>query len=132
MTWLTVMEYLLTSDLGYVPLVVCTSRSFPHAWLITWFVTRLTQRVSLLEQELLILPEHLSSPAVFSGLSVTRSLVLCLFCISLFAPLYIFFWQLCFLFFFFFFDIRILITSLVSSNSLSNKGTLCFNALFWW
>jgi hypothetical protein len=29
------------------------------------------------EQELLTLPEHLSSPPVFSGVRVTRSLVLC-------------------------------------------------------
>ena len=41
-----------------------TSRSFPHSWLITGFVPRLTQRVSLVEQELLTLPEHLSSPPV--------------------------------------------------------------------
>jgi hypothetical protein len=37
----------------YVPLVVSTSRSFPHSWLITGFVTRLTRRLSLVEQELL-------------------------------------------------------------------------------
>ena len=30
-----------------------------------------------MEQELLTLPEHLSSPAVFSGVRVTRSLVVC-------------------------------------------------------
>ena len=47
-----------------------------RSWLITRFVTRLTRRVSLLEQELLTLPEHLSSPAVFSRDHVTRSLVL--------------------------------------------------------
>jgi hypothetical protein len=40
------------------------------------FVTRLTWRVPLVEQELLTLPEHLSSPPVFSGVRVTRSLVL--------------------------------------------------------
>jgi hypothetical protein len=40
------------------------------------FVTRLTRRVSLVEQELLTLPEHLSSPPVFSGGRVTRSYVL--------------------------------------------------------
>jgi hypothetical protein len=34
-------------------------------------------RVSLVEQELLTLPEQLSSPPVFSGVHVTRSLVLC-------------------------------------------------------
>jgi len=40
-------------------------------------LTRLTQRVPLVEQELLTLPDHLSSPPVFSGVRVTRSLVLC-------------------------------------------------------
>ena len=59
---------------GYVPLVVNTSRSFPRSWLITGFVVRLTRRVSLVEQELLTLPEHLSSPSVLSGVRVTRSL----------------------------------------------------------
>jgi len=49
----------------------------PHSRLITGFVTRLTRRVPLVEQELLTLLEHLSSPAVFSGVRVTRSLVLC-------------------------------------------------------
>jgi len=49
-----------------------------RSWLITRFVTtcRLTRRVSLVEQELLTLPEHLSSPPVFSRDHVTRSLVL--------------------------------------------------------
>jgi hypothetical protein len=51
-------------------------RSFPHSQLITGFVTRLTQRVPLVEQELLTLPEQLSSHPVFSGVRVTRSLVL--------------------------------------------------------
>jgi hypothetical protein len=53
----------VTKDPGYVPLVVNTSRSFSRSWLITGFVTRLTRRVSLVEQ-------------VFSGVHVTRSLVL--------------------------------------------------------
>ena len=44
--------------------------------LITGFVTRLTRRVPVVEQVLLTLPEHLSSPPVFSGVSATRSLVL--------------------------------------------------------
>ena len=39
-------------------------------------VTRLTRRVSQVEQELLTLSEHPSSPLVFSGVRVTRSLVL--------------------------------------------------------
>ena len=91
-----------------------------YTWLITGFVTRLIRWVPLVEQELLTLPEHLSSPPVFSGVRVTRSLVLytCMFCRSLFVLLYFFFWPLCCLFFF---DIRILITPLVSSNSSSCK-----------
>ena len=44
--------------------------------LITGFVAILTRRVPLVEQELPTLPEHLSSPPVFSGVRVTRSLVL--------------------------------------------------------
>ena len=39
---------------------------------------------------------------------------ICMFCRSLFVCLYFFFWPLCCLFFF---DIRVLITPLVSSNS---------------
>jgi hypothetical protein len=60
-----------------VPLVLDTSRSFPHSWFITGFVTILIRRVSLVEQELLILPKHLSSPSVLSEVRVTQSLVLC-------------------------------------------------------
>jgi hypothetical protein len=52
---------------------------------------------------------------VISEVRVIRSLVLCvMFCRSLFVLLYFFIWPLCCLFFF---DIRILITPLVSSNS---------------
>ena len=58
------------------PRTCSTSRSFPRSWLITGFVTRLKRRVSLVEQELLTLPKHLSSPPVFNGVRVTRSLVL--------------------------------------------------------
>jgi hypothetical protein len=47
--------------------------SFPHLWHIMGFVTRLIRRVSLVEQELLTLPEHMSSPPVFSGVLVTQS-----------------------------------------------------------
>jgi hypothetical protein len=69
----------------------------------------------LVEQELPAIPRHLCSPPVFSGVHVTRSFVLiCMFCRSLFVFLYFFFWPLYCLFFC---DIRILITSLISSNS---------------
>ena len=74
MTWLTIMEYLCHKW----PQICSTCRKhfFPYSWLITGFVTRLTRRVSLVEHELLTLPEHRSSPLVFSGIRVTRSLVL--------------------------------------------------------
>jgi hypothetical protein len=45
-------------------------------YIITGFVSRLTRRVPLVDQELLTLPEHLSSSPVFSGVLVTRSLLL--------------------------------------------------------
>jgi len=48
----------------------------PGGELITGFATRLTRLVSLVDQELLTLLEHLSSPPVFSGVRVIRSLVL--------------------------------------------------------
>ena len=99
----------VTNDHRYFPLVVNTFRSFPHSWLISGFVARLT-RVPLVEQELLELLEHLS----FSGVRVTQFFVLCaVYCISLFVLLSFFFWPLCCLSF----DLRILITPLVFSNS---------------
>jgi hypothetical protein len=102
----------VTNDHGYVPLVVNTSRSFPHSQLITEFVTRLTRPVPVVEQELPTLPEHLSSPPVCSGVCVTRSLVLYVCHVD--RCLSFFFWPLCCLFFF---DVRILIAPLISSNS---------------
>jgi hypothetical protein len=61
---------------------------------------------------------HLSSPSVFSGVRVTRSLVLCVCVVYLCLSFCTFYFghrlTLCCLFFF---DIRILITPLVSSNS---------------
>ena len=71
------MEYLCHKWNGYVALVVNTSRSFPRSWLITGCLTRITWWVSVVEQELLTLVEDLSSSPIFSGVRVTRSLVLC-------------------------------------------------------
>jgi hypothetical protein len=52
------------------------------------FENRVTRRVQLVEQELLTLPELPSSPHVFSGVRVSRSLVFCvMFCRSLFVLL---------------------------------------------
>ena len=78
------------------------------------------------------LPEHPSSPPVFCGVCVARSLVLCvMFCRSLFVLLSFFFWPLCCLFFF---NLWLLITSLVSSNFsyrhkyiISARGNWCKN-----
>ena len=50
----------------------------------------LSWRVPLVEQELLNFLGHLTSPPVFSRVRVTRCLVLCMFCRSLFVPLYFF------------------------------------------
>jgi hypothetical protein len=61
-----------------------------------------------MEQELLTLLEHLNSPQVFSGVHVSRSLVLYV----RFVDRCLSFWPLCCLFF----DIQILITPLVSSD----------------
>jgi hypothetical protein len=79
------------------------------SWLITGFVTRLTRRVSLVEQELLTLPEHWSLSPVFSGVRVARSFrVSCVvFCRSLFVLLSLFLCPLCCVSFF---ELWILIT----------------------
>ena len=64
---------------------------------------------------MLILPEHLSSPPIFSGVRVTLSFLCVCFvdrCLS------VFFWPLCCLFFF---DLRNQITPMVSSNSSYTK-----------
>jgi hypothetical protein len=76
-TWLTVMEYLCHKWPRICSTCRNPSRFFPHSWLITGLVTRLTRRVPLVEQELLTLPEHRSSPSGINGVSVTRSLVWC-------------------------------------------------------
>ena len=106
--------------------------SLPMSFVIG-FVTRLRRRLSLEEQELLTLPEHLSSPLVLVGF-VLLSLQFYVYVLQIVVLLYFYFWPLCCRFFFFwplccrfFFDIRILITRLVSSNSscLLGWGILC-------
>ena len=45
------------------------------------FLTRVTRQISLVEQELPTLPEHLRSPPVFSGVRFARTFVFyVLFC----------------------------------------------------
>jgi hypothetical protein len=68
MTWLTVIEYLYHNDHRYVPLIVSTAWSFTHSLLINGFVTIFTRRVSLMDQDLQTLLEHLSSPRSLVGL----------------------------------------------------------------
>jgi hypothetical protein len=106
MTWLTVMEYLCHTW----PWICSTCRNhFPNlSSFMTYyrFVTRLTRRVPLVEQELLILPEHLSSSLVFSGvpIRVTRSLALYVCFVDRCLSFCTFsFWPLCCLFFLIFF-----------------------------
>ena len=118
MTWLTAMEYLCHKW----PRICSTWRK--HFQVLSSFMT--DHRMSQVEKELPTLPEHLSSPPGFRWVRVTRSLVM--FCGSLFALLSFFFWPLCCLFFF---DIRILITPLISSNFLYENDIFGVNVLFW-
>jgi hypothetical protein len=77
MTWLTTMEYMCYKWPRYVPLVVNTSRSFRHSWLITRFVIRLTRQVPLVEQERTAYPSGAPEFTLgFSGVRVIRSVVL--------------------------------------------------------
>ena len=46
-------------------------------FILAGFLTRETRRISLVEQERFTLPEHLSSPPVFSGVRFARSFVFC-------------------------------------------------------
>jgi len=54
-----------------------------------------TRRVPLGEQELLTLPEHLSSPLVLSGVRVARSLVLCVYLVDRCLSFYPFYFGYC-------------------------------------
>ena len=103
-----------TNEHGFVPFFIITILSFPHSWFILGFVTRVTRRVALVEQELFTLPEYLSSPAVISRGHVAQSLVFSVvFCRSLCVPLWFLFWLLYFLSS----GLRLLITSLVTRRT---------------
>ena len=89
MTWLTYLECLSNKW----PRICSTCRKYflDLSSFMTYhrFVTRLTRHMSLVEQELLTLPEHMSSPPI----PVTRSLVLsCFVCpFVLFLLAFVFF-----------------------------------------
>jgi hypothetical protein len=84
--------------------------------------------VPLVEQELLTLPEHLSSPPIFSEIHVTRSLIVCVYfvdcCLSFCT---FFFLPLCCLFFF---DMRILITPLFLQTLLRGSPAIVNTCIF--
>jgi hypothetical protein len=106
--WLTVTEYLchkMTTDM----LRLSQSQYSPRSWLINWFVTR---QMPLMEQELINLPEHLSSPSVFNEAYVDRSIVFCaVFCWQLVVLLCFFY---CPLYCLSIFDLRVLITPMIT------------------
>ena len=78
------IHLIITSDHGYVPLVVSTYRSFPHSWLITGFVIRVTRQVSLVV--------HVAQSLVFCVvfcyyyLSLYLFLLTILHCLDLVSP----------------------------------------------
>ena len=78
LTWIYVFR---TLDLVFRCLwseVSKPNHSFRCLWNVSYITCiTITGSIPLVEQELLALPEHLSSPRVFSGIRVTRSLVLC-------------------------------------------------------
>jgi hypothetical protein len=95
---------------------------------MTGFVTRVTRRVQLVEQELFTIPEYLRSPPV---LVVFVLLDLYIFLCSIFRSLFalLFFWRLCCLSFFY---LRILLTPLLSLNSSINDGDELERLLCLW
>jgi hypothetical protein len=67
----------VTNDNGYVPLVLSTSRSFPHSWLITGFVTT-HNTTGATSGAGTAYPSGASEfTPCFSGVRVAQSLVLC-------------------------------------------------------
>jgi hypothetical protein len=112
--------------------------TFQLFWLWRCFLkviaeTRRVYWIRNLRLYLCIWPSCLSSDyksSALSGVHVIRSLVICvMFCRSLFALLPLFFWPLCCLSSFY---LRILITPLVSSNSLNLNLWICFINMHFW
>ena len=99
----------VTNDHGSPPLVIDSSQSFLHSWLVTVFVTKVTRWVPLMEQELFTLPDHMSLPSVCSGVRVARSLFFVCSVLHLVFVLFRLPWYCLFI------DLRIMITPLVSS-----------------
>ena len=86
----------LNEDIGQVLLIIAVRFIIRilvnNILLITWFVARVTRRISHIDLEMITLPEYLSSHSIFSGVRVAGSLVF--LCSVLFIPLSFFFWPL--------------------------------------
>ena len=98
-----------------------------HITVLSYFVRlilsgNLCTVLELVEKELPTLPEHMGSPAVFSGIRV----LFVMFCRSLFVLYSFFFWPLCCLSFF---NLHILITTLVSSDTPEYTVSSCLSYL---
>jgi hypothetical protein len=83
-----------------------------HVYIL--YLVKITRRESVVEHELLTVSEHLTSPRFLVGVHVVRSVIFCVVfvdnCLS-FCP--------------FSFDLRLLITSLVSSTFLCVLKVFC-------
>jgi hypothetical protein len=78
--WNIVSNICVTNDHRSVPFVVNTILPFPHSWLTTRYLTRVTWQVLLVVQELLTIPEF---TPVFCVVHVAQLLVFCeVFCRS--------------------------------------------------
>jgi hypothetical protein len=110
MSWLILRDSWITNDNDYVPFFVIIIWSFPHWWLIIRFVTRVTRQILQVGQELLILPEHMSSFPVFAR-SVFFCIVFAHHCVSVCL---------------FVFRITTLITTLISSSCTSLSYAMVF------
>jgi len=64
----------------------CHLHQGPHSSLITGFVAIVKQRMTLVEQELLTLVKHRSSPSVFSSVRVALSFIFCVVFCNLSCP----------------------------------------------
>ena len=113
----------VTIDHVYVQFVVLKIRSFPNSWLITGFATKVARWVTLVEQDIPTLSEHLSSTPVFR---VIESLV---FCVVLWRSMFVF-WS-----FLIFFEWRLLVLLLylkyfVVFFQIANVECCCLMSVF--
>jgi len=133
-----VTEYALNSwsyfdiqNLRLVILYICSVCRYHDPILSSFsgFAKRVKRHAPHVEQELLILPEHLRSPPVFSVVRVARSVVFHVMLFrSLFVRLSLFFWPLCCLSFI---DLRLLIIPFVSSNFSYSKRYGSLQIIFY-